>query len=285
MNKLQSRIGFTLMWLCTLFTAAMILVIFLFLYDNTADFFKGYPLRSFLLGSRWKPSAGEYGILPMIVGSLLTTGLSLLIAMPVGVVSVWLIHYYLPGRVRKCVEFFISIMAAVPSVVYGLFGLSILAPTVSRVFGGTGFSIVTTVWLLVLMILPTIMTLYSGEIAAIHPEYFLGALALGESKERSIVKCILPLSSYGVFSASVSALGRAVGETMAVLMVAGNVAALPQSLTEGVRTLTTNISLEMGYATGEHRAALIACGLILLCIVLFLELLIFWMKRKIVREK
>lgn len=285
MSKFRDRLGLGVMWLCALFTAGMIIVIFIFLYSGASDFLAEYSLQDFLFGTRWKPSAGQYGILPMLAGSAVTTLLSLLIAMPLGLGSVLFIHYYAPTGVRKVLDFTVGIMAGIPSVVYGLFGLSVLGPAVRYLFGGTGFSVLTTALLLALMILPTVMTLYGQELQALPSEYYAGALALGESRERSIVKCILPLSSYGIFSSGVLALGRSLGETMAVLMVAGNTAKFPALLTEGVRTLTTNISLEMGYATGQHRAALIACGLVLLVFILILEMVIFWMKRKFVREK
>ncbi len=285
MNRLRERLGFFLMWLCVLFTAAMIFVIFAFLYNNAGEFFEEYSFWEFLIGRRWKPSSGQFGILPMILGSVLTTSLSLGLALPLGIMSVWFIHFYAPRWLRNVLDFFVNIMAAIPSVVFGLFGLSVLGPVIKILFGGTGFSVITVSVLLAIMILPTVMTLYSSELSSIPQEYYASALALGESRERSIVKCIFPLSSYGAFSAGVLALGRSVGETMAVLMVAGNVPQLPFDLREGVRTLTTNISLEMGYAVGVHRSALIACGLVLLVIVLLLELFVFWMKRKIVCEK
>lgn len=285
MNNIRERIGFILMWICTLFTATMIFVIFAFLYSNAADFFDEHSLKEFLLGINWKPSADEYGILPMIFGSVLTTTISLGIALPLGVLSVWFIHYYLPKRLQNVFDFIVNIMAAIPSVVYGLFGIKVLAPTVSKVFGGSGYSVITVGILLSLMILPTVMTLYLSELSALPNEYYISALALGESRERSIIKCVFPLSRYGIFSAGILALGRSIGETMAVLMVAGNVAKIPLRLTEGIRTLTTNISLEMGYAVGLHRSALIACGLVLLVMVLLLELLVFRINRKIVYEK
>ncbi len=285
MNGKRQQIGFVMMWLCALFTATMIFVIFAFLYNNAREFFSEHSLVEFLFGTRWKPSADEYGILPMILGSILTTVLSLGIALPLGVFSVWYIHYYTSRRLQEMLNFFVNIMAAIPSVVYGLFALRVLGPATRVLFGGTGFSVITVGLLLALMILPTVITLYSSELAAIPGEYFSSALALGESRERSIVKCVFPMSTYGIFSAGVLALGRSVGETMAVLMIAGNVAQIPRSLTQGVRTLTTNISLEMGYAVGVHRSALIACGLILLVMVLMIELFVFWMKRKIINEK
>ncbi len=285
MKGKRERFGFVLMWFCALFTAVMIFVIFAFLYSNARDFFSGHSLVDFLFGTRWKPSADEYGILPMIMGSIITTTLSLSIALPLGVFSVWFIHYYMPNWLQKATDFFVNIMAAIPSVVYGIFGLRVIGPITKFLVGGTGFSVITVALLLAIMILPTIITLYSSELSALPKEYFSSALALGESKERSIVKCVFPLSSYGVFSAGVLALGRSVGETMAVLMVAGNVAKMPWQITQGVRTLTTNISLEMGYAVGEHRSALIACGLVLLVFVLSIEFFVFWMKRRIIYEK
>ena len=285
MSRVRERLGFFLMWSCVLFTAAMIFVIFWFLYNNAGAFFEEYSIWKFIFGTRWKPGAGQYGILPMILGSILTTSISLAIALPLGVVSVWFIKYYLPCRLQNILIFLVNIMAGIPSVVFGLFALQVLVPAVKIIFGGTGFSVITVSILLAVMILPTVMTLYGSELSALPKEYYSSALALGESKERSIVKCIFPLSSYGVFSAGVLALGRSVGETMAVLMIAGNAPQFPLDLREGVRTLTTNISLEMGYAVGVHRSALIACGLVLLIIVLLLELFVFLMKRKMVHEK
>ena len=274
-----------MMWLSTLFTAAMIAVIFVFLYNDAADFFKEYSVWQFLSGTRWKPSAGEYGVLPMLLGSIITTVLSLLVALPIGLSAVLYCKYYAPGWLQKIFRSLVGVLAAIPSIVYGLFGLSFLAPLVQKLAGGTGFSVITTALLLSFMILPTVMTLYDSELDALPKEYYICARALGESRERSVLQCVVPMSSYGIFSAGVSALGRSVGETMAVLMIAGNVAQIPSSLAGGVRTLTTNISLEMGYATGMHRQALIACGWLLLVMILILELLIFQLKRKFLNEK
>lgn len=285
MKEIFNRFGFVMMWISAIFTAMMIAVIFVFLYNDAMEFLQQYSFVDFLFGLRWKPSAQEYGVLPMLIGSFVTTFLAWILAVPIGISAVLYCKYYAANLIKKLFRFTVGVLALIPSIVYGLFGLLVIAPLTSSVFGGTGFSVISTSLLLALMILPTVMTLYWSEIDAMPKEYYICALALGESKERSIVKCVVPLSSYGIFSAGVSALGRAIGETMAVLMVAGNVAKIPTSITDGIRTLTTNISLEMGYATGEHRKALIACGWLLLLLILLLELYIFRLKRKFIYAK
>lgn len=280
-----NKCGFVFMWISAVLTAVMVLLILLFLYGDAKNFFESYSLTDFLLGSVWKPSDEKFGILPMILGTFLTTLLALILALPAGLMAVIYGKYYAPRRIRLVFETLVGIMASIPSIVYGLFALSWLTKVVKQMFGGTGFSLLTAGLLLAIMVLPTVMTLYSSELDSIPEEYYMCAVALGETKTRSVLKCILPLSSYGIFSAGISALGRAVGETMAVLLIVGNTAVFPDSLAGGVRTLTTNISLEMGYATGLHRQALIACGMVLLIMILVLELLIFQMKRKWIHEK
>lgn len=285
MNKFLNRVGFILMWVCGIATALLILCIFQFLYMDTKEFFKEYSFWDFVFQMKWKPTAGQYGLLPMIFGSVVTTVLAVLMALPLGVLSMLYIRYYCSVKIRQSFEFLIHVLAGIPSVVYGVFALVVLCPLIRNVFGGSGFSLLTTALLLSLMILPTIMTLYMSELSSIPTEYYANALALGESKEKSIIKCILPMSSYGIISSAILSIGRAIGETMAVLMIAGNSTVISGNWLEGIRTLTTNISLEMGYATGQHRMALIASGLILLIIILFLEMLLFLLKRKITHEK
>ena len=280
----KGRVGFVFMWGSGIGVSMLVLCIFIFLCRDALAFFDQYSFFEFLSGKVWRPEADVYGLAPMLFGSLITTLLALLIALPIGVFAVLAMQYYCGKRLRSAIEFFINVAAGIPSVVYGLFGLILLCPLTAKWVGGAGFSALSASVLLAIMILPTVMSLYYAEVASVVPEYYACALALGESSEKSIIKCVLPKTAYGILSAAILAVGRAIGETMAVLMVAGNISKINFDLTQGIRTLTTNIALEMGYASGTHRLALIASGFVLLCVVLLLEFVLYFLKRKMADE-
>ncbi len=228
-------------------------------------------IGDFLFGSAWRPGEDLYGILPMLAGSVAITLGALLIGVPIGLLTAAFLAAFCPERLGRLVRPAINLMAGIPSVVYGFFGLMVIVPFVRLAFGGRGMCILSASLLLGLMILPTIIVVAESALRAVPRPIYEGALALGATHERSVFCAVFPAAKSGVLAAVVLGLGRAVGETMAVIMVAGNQAVLPSSILKGVRTLTTNVVLEMGYAADLHREALIATALLLLVVTLIIN--------------
>lgn len=250
--------------------AAVFLICF-FLLINGLPAMKEIGFGNFIFGKQWLPMQNIYGIFPMIVGSLYVTAGAILIGVPIGVfTSVYLVKFC-PKGLYKIAKPAIDLMAGVPSIVYGFFGMIIIVPFVQNVFGGSGKGILTASILLGIMILPTIINVVEANLRAVPNYYYEGALALGASEERSAFFVLLPAAKSGVLAGIALGLGRAVGETMAVIMVAGNQAIMPQSVVSGVRTLTANIVLEMGYAADLHKGALIATAVVLFIFVLIIN--------------
>lgn len=216
----------------------------------------------------------------MTIGSLYVTAGALLIGVPIGILTAVFMARFCPKQIYKPMKSAINLMAGIPSVVYGFFGLVVLVPMVRDTFGGRGMSVLTASILLGLMILPTIISVSEASIRAVPESYYEGGLALGASHERSVFFTVVPAAKGGIFAGVVLGIGRAVGETMAVMMVAGNQAVIPRKLTSGVRTLTTNIVLEMGYSTDLHREALIGTAVILFVFILIINLSLSLLKRK-----
>lgn len=247
-------------------------LICVFLFANGIPGMAKIGVLKFLLGTEWRPSNGLYGILPMILGSLYVTAGACVIGVPLGVLTAVFLVYYCPKPLAKLIDPLIQLLAGVPSVVYGFFGIIVLVPLSRQLFGGSGSSIVTASVLLGIMILPTVVSVSASSLRAVPSYYYEGGRALGATHERSIFCIDLKAAQSGVLSAVVLGIGRAVGETMAVIMVAGNQARVPNSLFAGVRTLTANIVIEMGYAADLHREALIATGVVLFVFVLLINL-------------
>ncbi len=237
-------------------------------------------IRDFLFGQKWKPGHGQYGILPFILGSLLVTGGALLVGVPSGLMTAIFMSRFASKRVVRFMRPAVSLLAGIPSVVYGFFGLVVLVPLVREAFGGTGSSLLTACVLLGVMILPTIITVAESALNAVPSSYYEGALALGATHERSVFHVVLPAARSGVTTALVLGIGRAIGEATAVMMVAGNRTTMPRNLLKGVRTLTSNMVLEMGYATDLHREALIATGVVLFVFILLIHLLTSFLNRR-----
>ena len=236
----------------------------------------------FLSGLDWSPTYDEFGILPMIVGSLYVTAGAILIGTPVGLFTAIFMAKLCPKPLYRVLKPAMDLLAGIPSVVYGFFGMVILVPFVRNTFGGNGSSILTASILLGIMILPTIIGVSESALRAVPSEMYEGAVALGASHERAVFGVLLPAAKSGVMAAVVLGVGRAIGETMAVKMVAGNQAVLraPGEFLRGVRTLTANVVLEMGYAEGMHRDALIATGVVLFVFILIINLLFSVLKRE-----
>lgn len=239
---------------------------------------------SFLLGQKWAPGNHLYGIFPMIIGSLYVTAGALLVGVPLGLLAAIYLAKFCPLPLYKIMKPAVNLLAGIPSIVYGFFGLMVLVPLIQEAFPGSGKNIVSASVLLGIMILPTIIGVSETALRAVPEGYYEGSLALGASHEHSVFFVTLPAAKSGILAAVILGVGRAVGETMAVIMIAGNQPRLPDSLFEGVRTLTGNIVIEMGYATGLHREALIATGVVLFVFILLINLLFSAVKRKEARQ-
>ena len=263
---------------CTSVLAVTLICIFLFANGIPAIAKIGIP--DFLLGQKWKPSNNLYGILPFILGSIYVTAGSIVIGVPLALLLSVFLAFYCPKRLYPVLKTMVNLMAGIPSVVYGFFGLVMIVPLMRQITGKDGSTMLTASILLGIMILPTIISVSESAIRAVPESYYEGALALGDTHERSVFKAVLPAAKSGILAAIILGIGRAIGETMAVIMIAGNHAVMPDSLLAGVRTLTSNIVLELGYATDLHREALIATGVVLFVFILIINLLFSVVKKK-----
>lgn len=273
---------------CTSVLAVALICIFLF--ANGIPAMQKIGLLNFLSGKTWRPSNDIYGIFPMIVGSIYVTAGAILIGVPIGILTSVFMAKYCPKKIYPLLKGATELLAGIPSVVYGFFGIVVIVPFVrdfSRMLkemdvierASNGSSILSASLLLGLMILPTIIGVTESAIRAVPSTYYEGALALGATHERSIFSVILPAAKSGVITGIVLGIGRAIGETMAVIMVAGNQVRLPKSILEGIRTLTTNIVMEMGYAAELHREVLIATGVVLFVFILLINMFVSLLNR------
>ena len=253
---------------CASVLAVFLICVFLFA-NGLPAMGKIGPLK-FLFGTEWRPTNDKFGILPMIVASIYVTALF---------TSVFMARYC-PKKIYKPLKSGIELMAGVPSIVYGYFGLVLLVPLIRQLFGGTGSSMLAACILLGIMILPTIIGVTESAVRSVPESYYEGSLALGATKERSIFFVMLPAAKSGILAGIVLGIGRAIGETMAVIMVAGNQPRMPKGLLQGVRTMTANIVTEMGYASGLHREALIATGVVLFVFILIINLSLSLLNRR-----
>ena len=263
-----------------LFSVLAVFLICLFLFLNAIPTIAEIGPLDFLLGTKWKPGNGLYGIFPMILGSVYVTGLSILFGVPLGILTAVYMAFFCNKRVYKFLRPAVELLAGIPSIVYGFFGLMVIVPFMQSLFGGSGKSMLTAGILLSLMILPTIVTVSENSLRAVDPALLSGALSLGDTKEVAVFRVIIPAASSGILSSVILGIGRSIGETMAVIMIAGNQAVMPSSLLKGVRTMTANIVLEMGYATDLHREALIATGAVLFVFILIINLAFSSLKRR-----
>ena len=255
-------------------------LICIFLFANGIPAMSKIGFGEFLTGELWKPKNDIYGIFPMIIGSLYVTAGAIIIGVPIGILTAVFMAFYCPKVIYKPLKMATELLAGIPSVVYGFFGLVVLVPWVREIGrtlhqGGNGSSMITASILLGMMILPTIIGLTESALRAVPTQYYEGAVALGGTHERAIFTVVLPAAKSGV----VAAIVLAIGETMAVIMVAGNQPRMPEGIFRGVRTLTANIVIEMGYASGLHREALIATGVVLFVFILLLNFCVALLKR------
>jgi len=265
---------------CTSILAVALICLFLFI--NGIPAMAKIGIFDFLMGTTWKPNntPPSFGILPMILGSIYVTAGAAVIGVPIGILTAVFMAHYCPKKLYRILKPAINLLAGIPSIVYGFFGLVVIVPFIRDTFGGAGISMLAASILLGIMILPTIVGISESAIRAVPQSYYEGGLALGASHERSIFFVMLPAAKSGIMAAVVLGIGRAIGETMAVIMVAGNHARMPAGLLKGVRTLTANIIIEMGYAAELHREALIATGVVLFVFILIINLLLSLLKRR-----
>jgi phosphate transport system permease protein len=257
-----------------------VVLICVFLFASGIPAIKEIGIIDFLFGMSWKPGQDLYGIFPMIIGSIYVTAGAIIVGVPVGLFCAVFMARYCPYSLYRIFKPAIDLLAGIPSIVYGFFGLMVIVPIVQDLFGGSGKSLLTASILLGIMILPTIINVTESSLRAVPAHYYEGSLALGATKERSIFKAEMPAAKMGIFAGIILGIGRAIGETMAVVMVCGNQAIMPQGIASGVRTLTANIVLEMGYASGLHREALIATAVVLFVFILIINLSFAALKRR-----
>lgn len=263
---------------CTSVLAVALICIFLFANGIPAIAKIGIP--DFLLGQKWKPSNNLYGILPFILGSIYVTAGSIVIGVPLALLLSVFLAFYCPKRLYPVLKTMVNLMAGIPSVVYGFLGLVMIVPLMRQITGKDGSTMLTASILLGIMILPTVTGVTESALRSVPMSYYEGALALGATHERSVFCTIFPAAKSGIMAGVVLGIGRSIGETMAVIMVAGNQTWMPQGLLKGVRTMTTNIVMEMGYAADLHREALIATGVVLFVFILIINLCVSALKRK-----
>ena len=274
MEKIREKVGQIIFLLSAVMSVFLILLIIFFIFSEGIKFVNEYGLLKFVTGKVWKPTAGNprFGIYPMIIGSLIVTSLSTLIALPFGLaISIFMAYY--AKRSYEALKALMNLMAAIPSVVYGFFAMMVLVPLIKDIFQvKSGMNMLTASILLAFMILPTMVNISENSLRQVPKTFMTGSLALGATKEETIRKILVPYARSGIFSSIILAIGRAIGETMAVYLVIGNQPVMPTSILKGARTLTTNIVLEMGYASGTHRQALIATGMVLFVFILIINI-------------
>ena len=282
MNKshVKEKIMEAVFMLCACVSILSVALICIFLFANGIPAMTKIGFFDFIFGRKWKPSNEIFGIFPMIIGSIYITAGAIIIGVPIGILTAVYLARFCPEKLYKIIKPAVDLLAGIPSVVYGFFGLCVIVPFVRKHIGGDGNSILTASILLGFMILPTIINVSESSIRAVPEKYYQGALALGATHERSVFCTVVPAAKSGIMAGIVLGIGRAIGETMAVIMVAGNQARMPKGILEGIRTMTSNIVMEMGYATDLHREALIATGVVLFVFILIINTLFSILKNK-----
>nr|WP_296153018.1 phosphate ABC transporter permease subunit PstC [uncultured Peptoniphilus sp.] len=281
-SKPYEKIWEIIFLISSLISILSIVVICYFIFKNGVPFIAKTGLGHFILGKEWRPTStpASFGILPMIIGSLMVTLGSIIIGVPIGVLTAIFMAFYCPDKLYKVLKPAVNLMAGIPSIIYGFFGLMVFVPIVRGWWGGTGMTVFTASVLLGIMILPTIIGLSEASLRSVPKSYYQGSIALGATEERSLLRVVVPAAKSGILSATILGIGRSIGETMAVIMIAGNQPVIPSDIKHGARTMTANIVLEMAYATGEHREALIATGVVLFVFILLINTVFNLVKRR-----
>ncbi|MDD7306550.1 MAG: phosphate ABC transporter permease subunit PstC [Peptoniphilaceae bacterium] len=281
MKSYKEKIGEAIFLLSAATAVFLIGLITFFIFKSGLNFINKYGLISFLTGQKWAPTAKPpyFGIGPMIVGSVIVTLISTMIALPFGLsISIFMAYY--AKKSYGFLKSLINLMAAIPSIIYGFFAMMVLVPFMAQTFHVKGMNMITASILLSIMILPTMVNISQNSLEQVPKVFYTGSLALGATKEETIRKVMVPYAKSGIFSSIILAIGRSIGETMAVYLVVGNQPRMPHSLFDGVRTLTTNIVLEMGYAAGDHKEALIATGMVLFVFILIINVIFNFIRRR-----
>ena len=263
-KELLMKIVFFLAACVSIFSTILICV---FIFANGVPAIKEIGVFKFLFGTVWKPSNDIYGIFPMIIGSI-------------GVLCAVFMAKFCPEKLYKIMKPSIGLLAGIPSIVYGFFGLVVVVPIIQDIFGTGGKGVLTASIILGIMILPTIISVSEDAVRSVPESYYEGALALGDTHEQAVFRAMVPAAKSGILAGVILGIGRAIGETMAVIIIAGNQTVIPKSILSGVRTMTSNIVMEMGYATGLHRQALIGTGVVLFVFILIINMLFSVMKKE-----
>ncbi|MFV0401473.1 MAG: phosphate ABC transporter permease subunit PstC [Oscillospiraceae bacterium] len=272
-RKILDKGSQALFLLCALMSVIALCTICFFIFKGAVPAIREIGLWDFISGSVWKPNnkPQAFGIFNMIVGSLYVTAGGILMGVPVGVLAAVYMARLCPRKIYPVLSQAVSLLAGIPSIIYGFFGMMVIVPFIQKSLGGNGNSVLAASIVLAVMILPTIISISEASLRALPEEYHEGALALGATREASAYLVMLPAARSGVVTAIMLGIGRAIGETIAVVMVAGNASILPESVLKPVRTLTSNIVLEMNYASGLHFDALIATAAVLFLFILLLN--------------
>lgn len=271
-NSKEKAMQYVFMFSALMSIIALVTIIY-FIFANGLPIMFRHGFTDFIFGTEWRPSNSPamYGLLPMIAGSIYATIGAAIIGVPVGVLTAVYMAHFCPKWLYKFLKPSIKLMASIPSIVMGFFALRLIVPAIRENFGGRGFSMLAAILILAIMILPTIIELSESAIRSVPKTYYSASVAMGASHERSVMNVVVPAAKSGVLSSIVLGIGRAIGETMAVVLVAGNQPIMPGGLLDGMRTLTINIVLEMGYASGEHREALIATAVVLFVFIFIIN--------------
>ena len=281
MKNFRENLMHMVFFLCALTSIFAVVLICIFLFANGVPAMKEIGLLDFLTGAKWKPGNDIYGILPMILGSLYITAGAIVIGVPIGLLTAVFMAFYCPkklyGLLKPCTE----LLAGIPSIVYGFFGLVVIVPLMAQLTGKNGNTMLTASILLAVMILPTVVGVTESAITSVPESYYEASLGLGATHSQSVFFAVVPAAKSGILAGIVLGIGRAIGETMAVIMIAGNQPRMPKGITEGLRTMTANIVLEMGYASGLHREALIATGVVLFVFILLINLSVSMLNRRV----
>ena len=280
MKKFKENLSRHIFLVLAFSSISVLALITIFIIINGVPIIAEVGVLKFIFGMSWSPSQGEYGIFPMIVGSVTVTLGAAIIGVPIGICCSIFLTEYAPAVLRNLFRPAIQLLAGIPSVVYGFWGLIFIVPFIRTYLGGPGLSILAGSLILAIMVLPTVISISEVSILALPRQYKEGALALGMTHWQTIRSVLLPSAKSGIVAAVILGIGRAIGETMAVIMVLGNAVAVPASILDPVRTLTTNIGIEMGYASGVHQQALFATGIVLFIIIMILNASAQYITRK-----
>ena len=272
----MERLSKILFFISSLVSVAAVLLICLFIFNGAVPADKDIGLFKFISGTQWKPNSDpqQFGILYMIIGSIYVSAGAIILGVPVGIFAAVFLAKFCPKKIYTVISQAVMLLSGIPSIIYGFFGMMLIVPFIANHFKGNGNSLLAASIVLAIMILPTIITISENALRALPNSYYEGALALGATKDEAVFKVMLPAAKSGIVTGVVLGIGRAIGETIAVGMVAGNSNILPTSIFKSVRTLTVNIVSEMGYASGLHYDALIATGAVLFVFILILNILL-----------